>query len=55
MIRVLCTMLAIEIEYLKLRINNRNLPMRKNVICFESIFQKDLNSKNCIFIIMSYL
>lgn len=47
-------MLAIIIEYLKLCIKNRNFSMEKYIICFEFIFEKDLNSRNCIFTNMSY-
>ena len=35
MIRVICTMLAIAIEDLELRINNTYLLMGKNAVCFD--------------------
>lgn len=41
MIRVLYTMLAIIIENLKLRLVNSNLPLRKSIILFEILAQKE--------------
>ena len=40
MIRVICAMFTNAIEDLKMQLSNSNLPVRKSVICFESLAQK---------------
>ncbi len=53
MIRVICTMLAIAIEDLKLRMNNKNLLLRKSAIRFELYAQK--SKKDEYFVLFSLL
>lgn len=54
-IRVIFTILTVLIENLKLYMNNSNLLIKKSSISFGLTFQKELNDRNCIFTIMSYL
>lgn len=54
-IRVICTILVIEIEDLELRMHIKNLPKRKNATCFEPSSQNSLGGRNCIFTTMSII
>ena len=53
MIRIIYVMLAIAIEDFKLRMNNKNLPLRKSAIRFELYTQK--SEKNEYFVLFSLL
>lgn len=41
MIRVVCTILVVLIKDLEMRLGNLNLPLRKSVIWFELLVQKE--------------
>ncbi len=53
MIRVICTILAVIIEDLKLRMNNKNPLLRKRAIQFEPYAQK--SEKSEYFVLFSLL
>ena len=55
MIRVICAILAVAIENLKLRMNNPYLPMRKSAVCFDPSFQKESSGRSRIFTTTSCL
>lgn len=45
MIRVICAILAITIQDLEMQMGNSNLPLRKSVIRFEPLIQKEETDK----------
>lgn len=45
MIRVICILLIVAIKDLKECLSNSNLPIKKKVICFEILAQKNDNGK----------
>ena len=52
MIIVICAILTIAIKDLELRLNNSNLPLRKNTICFKTLVKKqNLVSKQLMYYI----
>ncbi len=48
MIRVVCAMLVMAIEDLKVRLGNSNLPLRKSAIWFEPLAQKGETGKQTV-------
>lgn len=48
MIRVICTMLAIIIEDLEMRLGNLNLPLKKSAIWFDPLAQTGETAKQLV-------